>query len=208
MDFRVTKLKKEHISEVVNIHMLAFPNFFLTFLGYNFLKEFYSSFLCDEQGIGLVAVEEDRVFGVIVGPLKPAGYFKKLLLRKWYVFCFASIRAVLREPKTIKRLFEAFFYRGQAPQDKERALLSSIAVSPNAQGYGIGEFLVHKWIDAIRSKGAIGCFLTTDAENNDKVNRFYQHLGFVIESVYATSEGRVMNRYILDFATQMKENPK
>jgi len=83
----------------------AFPGFFLTFLGLGFLKEFYKSFLYDEQGIGFVAIENGRILGAIVGPFKPAGYFKRLLLRKWYAFCFAIIGAVLRKPKVIKRLF-------------------------------------------------------------------------------------------------------
>jgi len=83
----------------------AFPGFFLTFLGPGFLKEFYKSYLYDEQGIGFVAIENGRILGAIVGPFKPAGYFKRLLLRKWYAFCFAIIGAVLRKPKVIKRLF-------------------------------------------------------------------------------------------------------
>ena len=199
MHFKIVKISSKHINEVVDVHMKAFPEFFLTFLGPNFLKEFYKSFLYDDQGIGFAAIENGRILGVIVGPFKPAGYFKRLLLKKWYAFCFASIGAVLKKPGIIKRLFRAFFYRGQAPQDKVRALLSSIAISPDAQRKGVGKALVMKWLDAVNARGGKGAFLTTDVENNDTVNSFYRGLDWKLESTYETSEGRKINRYIYDF---------
>ncbi|MBC8481739.1 MAG: GNAT family N-acetyltransferase [Planctomycetes bacterium] len=195
----VTNIKKQHLKDVVKIHMQSFPSFFLTFLGPRFLKEFYGSFIYDQQGIGFVAIENGKVFGVVVGPLDTAGYFKRLLLKKWYAFCFASIGAVLRKPTVIKRLLRAVFYRGEAPQDKKRSLLSSIAVSPEAQRKSIGKTLVLKWLEEIKSRGARGAFLTTDAKDNETVNGFYQSLGWKIESSYVTPEGRLMNRYVFDF---------
>lgn len=199
MALKIVEIAHKHISNIVDIHIKAFPDFFLTFLGPGFLKEFYKSFLHDEQGIGFVAIENDRILGAIVGPFKPAGYFKRLLLRKWYVFCFSSIGAVLRKPKVIKRLFRAVFYRGEAPEGGQRALLSSIAVAPDAQGRGIGQALVQKWTEEVKRRGGKGCYLTTDAENNEKVNRFYLNMDWKIESTFTTPEGRLMNRYVLDF---------
>ncbi len=199
MDAKVLPLASQDMKKVVDIHIRAFPDFFLTFLGSRFLREFYKSFLYDDQGIGFVAVENGRTLGAIVGPFKPAGYFKRLLLRKWYAFCFASIGAVLRKPAVIKRLFRAVFYRGQAPQGQDRALLSSIAVSPDTQGKGVGKALVMKWLDAVSARGGKGAFLTTDVENNNVVNSFYHSLGWKLESTYETSDGRKMNRYVYDF---------
>ena len=130
----ITAIKQKDLNAVAKVHMQSFPSFFLTFLGPAFLKEFYKSFIHDDQGIGFVAIENGRILGAIVGPFKPAGYFKRLLLRKWYAFCFACIGAVMRKPKVIKRLFRAVFYRGEAPEGMQRALLSSIAVAPDVVG--------------------------------------------------------------------------
>jgi colanic acid biosynthesis glycosyl transferase WcaI len=58
---------------------------------------------------------------------------------------------------------------------------------------------VFKWLDEVKSRGSKGAFLTTDAENNDSINKFYQKIGFTLESSYSTPEGRKMNRYIYDF---------
>jgi ribosomal protein S18 acetylase RimI-like enzyme len=138
------------------------------------------------------------VLGAIVGPFVPTGYFKRLLRKRWYAFCLASTAAVLKRPTIIKRLFRALFYRGEAPAGQQRALLSSVAVSPKAQGQGIGQALVKRWVNEVRRCGGTGCYLTTDVENNEKVNSFYQNLGWRIESTYTTPEGRMMNRYIFD----------
>ncbi len=183
------------------MHIIAFPTFFLTFLGPRFLNEFYKSFIYDSQGIGFIAMDnsDKKIVGAIVGPLNPQGYFKRLLKKKWFSFCIASIGAVIRKPSVVKRLFRAVFYRGESPKGAERSLLSSIAVSPDVQGKGVGRALVLKWLEEIKLRGSKGAFLTTDAENNDSVNNFYQKIGFKLESSYSTPEGRKMNRYIYDF---------
>lgn len=165
------------------------------------MKEFYKSFIYDSQGVGFVALDNntEEIIGVIVGPLNPNGYFKRLLKRKWFSFCIASVGAIIKKPSVIKRLFRAVFYRGESPKGIERSLLSSIAVSPNAQGKGAGKALVFKWLEEIKLRGSKGAFLTTDVENNDSVNKFYQKIGFKLESSFSTPEGRKMNKYIYDF---------
>jgi colanic acid biosynthesis glycosyl transferase WcaI len=199
VDYTISSIKAEHIDQIVRVHMSAFPNFFLTFLGPRFLKEFYASFVHDPAGIGFVVqdVKTTHVCGVIVGPLNPAGYFKRLLKRRWWAFCFASLTAVLKKPSAVKRLYRAVFYRGATPgQYRGLALLSSIAVSPDVQSTGLGRVLVNAFNKEVKHRGGKGVFLTTDAENNDKIKRFYASLGFTLESSFKTPEGRKMNRYI------------
>ncbi len=202
MELCVVPISADHIRQVVQVHMSAFPNFFLTFLGPRFLGEFYGSFAVDPAGIGFVSqdVRTKQVYGVIVGPINPAGYFKRLLKRRWYAFCIASLTAVLKKPAVIPRLFRAVFYRGDAPSGRQDiSLLSSIAVSSDIQTKGIGRTLVAAFLDEVKKRGGKGVFLTTDAKDNDKVNSFYQNLGFKLESSHVTPEGREMNRYVFVF---------
>jgi len=49
MNIEITSLSSSHINSVVEIHLKAFPHFFLSFLGPRFLREFYGSFLVDLQ---------------------------------------------------------------------------------------------------------------------------------------------------------------
>jgi len=204
MDFRIVPIEHKHVPGIVDVHLRAFPGFFLTFLGPKFLAVFYGSFLVDPTGVALVAEEPHagRVLGFVAGPFAPTGYFKRLLKRRWWAFCLASVRAILRRPAVIKRLFRAVFYRGQAPPGPPRSLLSAIAVAPEAQGRNIGRSLLDAWVAEVRRRGSPGCFLTTDAEDNERINRFYESCGWRVESAYTTPEGRLMNRYVLDFARQ------
>jgi GNAT superfamily N-acetyltransferase len=200
LNIEITTMSSSHINSVVQIHLRAFPIFFLSFLGPRFLREFYSSFLVDSQGVGFVALSSaGQILGVIVGPVDPRGYFKRLLKRRWWKFCMASIAAVVQRPSCIPRLFRAVFYRGESPAGVQRALLSSVAVDPNVQSVGVGKKLVEHWLREVRRRGATGCYLTTDAEGNEKVNQFYQSLHWRIDGVYLTPEGRRMHRYVYDF---------
>jgi ribosomal protein S18 acetylase RimI-like enzyme len=200
LNLAITSLSSSHIDTVVKIHLRAFPDFFLSFLGPRFLREFYKSFLSDSQGLGFIASAPDgQLLGVIVGPVDPRGYFKRLLKRRWWAFCLASISAVLRSPSCVPRLFRAAFYRGESPSGPIRALISSIAVDRNMQRAGVGKRLVEHWVEEARRRGASGCYLTTDADGNDAVNAFYQGLNWHLESAYFTPQGRQMNRYVYDF---------
>jgi len=199
VEYRFSRIQAEHVEQIVKIHMKAFPNFFLTFLGPRFLKEFYASFVNNPAGIGLVGVDKKSgaVSGFIVGPTKPQGYFKQLLIRRWWAFCLASIEALIQKPSVAPRLWRALYYRGDTPQHiSSFALLSSIAVSPAVQSTGLGRKLVTAFITEVKQRGGDGIFLTTDAENNAGVNRFYQKLGFHLEASFQTLEGRKMNRYV------------
>lgn len=73
MDFLITEISAEHIEQTVEIHIQAFPGFFLMFLGPRFLKAFYGSFTEDRAGIGFVAKDckTKEVIGVVVGRLVP-----------------------------------------------------------------------------------------------------------------------------------------
>ncbi len=199
--WKLVLFQKQHVGHVVAVHGKAFPGFFLSFLGPRFLREFYSAFLHEETGIALVAEGpvDGRVLGFVVGTSQPDGFFKRLLKRRWWAFCLASTGALLRRPWVAPRIFRALFYRGEAPGGQKRALLSSIAVGPDQQGSGLGRALVAEWAVEARKRGVPGCYLATDAENNDAVNRFYVKCGWQVESTYVTPEGRKMNRYVLDF---------
>jgi GNAT superfamily N-acetyltransferase len=198
--WRIVPMRESHIREAVRTHLQAFPNFFLSFLGSTFLNEFYRAFLQDRDAIALVAEDPDGGFGgVIVGTIAPQGFFKRLLIRRFLAFFRASVAAFLRRPSIARRLLRALRYRGESSTDIPRALLSSVAVEPSRQGGGVGRLLVLQWLASVQARGCFGCYLTTDALGNEKVNAFYRHTGWRLEATYATPEGRRMNRYLFDF---------
>lgn len=199
--WRILPMGYRHIAEAGRIHQAAFPGFFLSFLGPRFLRELYRAFILEESGIALAAedLSTGRILGIAAGTLEPAGFFKRLLAQRWWAFGFWSLPALARRPKALARVLRAVSYRGDSPDDKKRALLSSIAVAPGRQGTGLGAALLEEWVDSARKRGAPGCYLTTDAVDNDAVNGFYIRNGWRFASEYVTPESRRMNLYILDW---------
>ncbi|MFH1746091.1 MAG: GNAT family N-acetyltransferase [Planctomycetota bacterium] len=203
----ITELGRADVAGAVALHMGAFPDFFLTFLGRSFLRQFYLGYCGNPDTVALVArrAATGELLGTVVGPLRPAGFYKRLLLKRWWRFAWAACGAVVRKPTVIPRLFRALTYRGDAPEDHtERALLSSICVDPTAQGLGIGRQLVCQFLENIRAANLPGAFLTTDVEGNEAVNAFYGRLGWKVDSEFATPEGRRMHRYVYDFCDHPK----
>ena len=88
MKITIIPLQTRHIPSVVCTLLTAFSGFFLSFLGPRFLKEFYAAFVHEDNSIGLVVVDAgDQIAGAVVGTLQPSGFFRRLLKRRWWVFC-------------------------------------------------------------------------------------------------------------------------
>jgi len=186
------------VRPLARLHREAFPGFFLSTLGEPFLAQFYKGFLADESAVTVVArVADGAVVGAAVGTTEPAGFFGRLIRNRWPGFVLAGAKAVVANPKAASRLVRAVRYRGDAPGDGQGALLSSICVDPARQGTGLGRRLVEAWTREVAARGGRAAFLTTDAEENDAVNRFYQTQGWVLADRYTTRQGRSMNRYSL-----------
>jgi GNAT superfamily N-acetyltransferase len=182
------------------MHLAAFPGFFLSRLGPRFLREFYAGFVDDPGAVTAVAVAEDgHVRGVVVGTLQPAGFFLRLLKRRWWAFAGASIAVVLRHPRRLPRLLGALRYRGAVPLEVSGALLSSICVAPDAQGAGVGRGLLTAFEEVVDNEG-LSAYLVTDRDDNDATNLFYISNGWRLAGSYTTPQGRAMNCYVHDTA--------
>lgn len=189
------------------LHRDAFPEFFLSSLGTAFLRQFYLGFASDPTAVSTVAVTEDgEIVGSIVGTLEPAGFFSRLMKSRLIQFGAISAWESVKRPRIIPRLFRAVSYRGDAGPPVNGALLSSICVRKDQRGQGTGKAMMQQWALSAANSGAQQGYLATDADENDGVNRFYQSLGWDLDSTYSTPEGRRMNRYVRTF-TDQKENP-
>lgn len=194
----LTELRASDVPAVARLHRSAFPGYFLSELGEGFLVQFYRGYLGDVTAVTVVARADDgAVIGAVVGTIEPTGFFRRLLARQWWGFARASVGAVVTDPRKAARLLRAVRYRGDAPAGATGALLSSICVAPTARGAGIGEQLVREWTRQVQRRGVQMAFLTTDAEGNDAVNRFYAERGWLLAERYSTPEGRAMNCYTL-----------
>jgi ribosomal protein S18 acetylase RimI-like enzyme len=181
------------------LHTAAFPGFFLTSLGRPFLRRLYAGFITQPDGVCLVAEDAGCVVGFVAGTMNPSGFFRRLLRQQALGFAFAAVPGVLRNPVfTVRKCLGALFYRGETPGGlPDAVLLSSLAVSPAAQGKGVGQSLVQGFADEVRCRGGKLIYLTTDEAENERTNRFYARCGFELLDTFKRPGNRIMNRWIM-----------
>ena len=185
------------VDAVVQIHLRSFPGFFLTFLGPSFLALLYSEMLASEEGILLVAEVDGSLAGFVAGVTRQSGFYGRLLERRKWKFARAALGALTRKPSIAGRLLRALRKQEEGSASCAEACLMSIAVSPDASGRGVGAILVGAFCDELRTRSVSRFCLTTDREENDAVNAFYEKLGFRLARTFTTPEGRVMNEYLM-----------
>jgi len=185
-----------NVKDVVDVHLSSFPGFFLSFLGSRFLSLFYSGICSAPEGIAFVYLNSAGITaGFVAGTSNPGGFYSRLLKRDWLKFALASIVPVLKRPSVIGRVARAVSHPSGNPIGNDIAGLFSIGVLPELQGTGAGKKLVQAFLNEAKQRGCTRVFLTTDRDNNEAVNSFYEKLGFEIERQYVTPEGRRMNEY-------------
>jgi ribosomal protein S18 acetylase RimI-like enzyme len=185
------------LESVVGIHLESFPGFFLTFLGHDFLALLYKSMQSDPESVALVASSDGQIEGFVAGVMHQSGFYQRLIKRQKWAFAVAALGALLRRPAIAPRLLRALRQSAEAQQASAEACLMSIAVRPESEGKGIGKQLVTAFCQELAKRGVPAVCLTTDRDNNDRVNHFYQQLGFCLSQSYVTPEGRAMNEYLI-----------
>jgi GNAT superfamily N-acetyltransferase len=158
----------------------------------------YTGILQDDTGILLMIDGPEGPQGLVAGTTDPAGFYLRLLRRRWFRMGCASLGAVAKNPSIIRRLIGALRKPGEERQNASGALLMSLAVDPRHRRTGLGCELVKAFAVKAAECGSSQIRLTTDKDHNDSVNRFYLRQGFSISRHYVTPEGREMNEYLLD----------
>jgi ribosomal protein S18 acetylase RimI-like enzyme len=185
------------IPEVVRIHLESFPGFFLSFLGPRFLAALYESVIDNPYGIGLISESEAGIEGFVAGVTDKSEFSKQTLRKRALRFALASMGTVIRKPSVVLRLFRTLGRFRRPELSAAKASLMSIAVRPGVSGKGTGRELVAAFDAALAERGVDEYSLTTDRDDNDRVNRFYLKLGFRLAGTFVTPEGRAMNEYVM-----------
>jgi GNAT superfamily N-acetyltransferase len=201
----IRRMKTEDVPEVVRVHLQSFQGFFLTILGAKFLYWLYRSFVDYETGVALVAEYRRAIVGVVAGTTDQSRFYKLMLKKRWHRFAAAAAAAILRSPGIVSRLVRAVLYPRAASQAAAPGLLMSIAVDPNIKGLGVGGRLLNEYLSEMSNSGVYHISLTTDRDQNDGVNQFYQQKGFELSRCYMTPEGRAMNEYVIHLNEEARE---
>ena len=198
MTTHVRQATAADVPAMVEIHLRAFPDFFLSQLGRPFLRRLYAGFVREASGCALIAQQGGAVVGYIAGTSRPERYFRERLHREGLAFACNALPGLLRAPaRTAERLWSALRYRGERPPDlPEGWLVSSVAVDPGARAGGTGSALVRAFCARAAAARAPWVYLLTDESGNDEVQAFYKRAGFQLHSRIVRSGGRVMRVYV------------
>lgn len=191
----VDRSDSELVRQLVQIHLAAFPGFFLTFMGSGFLRQMYLSY-CDHDDSGIfVAYAHEEPVGFLSYSLDMSGLYKFMIRKRLLAFAWYALGALLRRPSVFMRLLRSFLRPAESKRDESYIELSSIAVSPRCSSRGVGSALIGRIKEMLPGSGAKYISLETDALNNERANSFYVKNGFVLSRTYETPEGRLMNEY-------------
>ncbi len=198
-EYKVVPLKEEYVDGAVEMHLIAFRDFFLAQLGRGFLREFYLQAAGHDLTVGHVAVsDQGEVVGACFGVIDSSAFYKDILRRRWWAFGLKSVWPVIKSPKIIPRVLRGLTHRGNRPNCDIQPLgaLLSMAARPDFQGKGVGGALMRSMCDEYVRRGVDAVFLTTDADDNDRVRGFYAAMGWELLGYYVTPEQRRMCWYL------------
>jgi ribosomal protein S18 acetylase RimI-like enzyme len=186
------------LERIVALHIAASPDFFLTLMGRWFLRAYYSLVLDYPQGIILTARASGRIVGFVAGFHAPHDFYVHMSTNQRRLY-LPAVTGVLRRPRLAARLlYNKRSLVTRSKQDPGSCELSSIGVHPGAVGRGVGRDLLAAFLEAAKEIGAKQICLTTDAAENEAVNRFYVKNGFRLNRRIMSGPNRQMNEYILE----------
>ncbi len=185
----------QDLPKIAKIHSEAFPGFFLTTLGIRFLAVMYKAFLMNPSSIFVVHESESGdLNGFAVGAMQSENKDRKMAMKMLPQFIWAVLPALFSHPIVVfKRLTARFFQTGEAPFiPSDAAVLRSIGVQPVARGGGLASSLLVAFEEVSKNRGAKQVYLTTDADNNERAQRFYEKNGYIFVEAYRQDSDRQM----------------
>ena len=194
--YQICKIRETEVSDIVSIHLDAFPNFFLSNLGKDVLYQFYSYLLKDKNTISFCLKEKDVIVGFILVSTHARGLYARIFTRGFVNFFLPIFFSFLKNPSLVKRMIISITStrKHKTPNNISVSILSICVRQCNA-GKGIGRRLVEKLEMELIQKNVERYYLTTDADNNYLTNCFYLKNNFVLQSSFWQGKRR-MNLYI------------
>lgn len=193
----IKSLKQNNVYDIAKVHMISFSGFFLSTLGMNFLKIYYSSCLKNKDTIAIGLWDEyGALKGFAIGTSNASGYHKKILLNNFYNFFVSLIGIIILRPRVLARLIFNLNKSPKKSDEKDYAELLSIAIFPNIKGFGYGKLLLEEFESNAKKKGVKRLALTTDFYDNDTVMNFYKNNNYEIYYDFFTYPNRKMYKMI------------
>lgn len=193
----IRKATINDVDTIVEIHLNAFEGFFLTSLGAEFLRFYYSCFVRSNETVTMIAEENGAIYGFSASSKFCKGFNSRLIKSNLIAFGLLSFKLLLIKPISLLRLVKNLSKKGENVIDNEDyAELYSIGVCKSAQGKGVGKMLLLKSEQVMKEEGVTRVSLTTDFDNNEQAVGFYHSMGYETLYEFVTYPNRKMYRLI------------
>lgn len=193
----IRKAMINDVDTIVEIHLNAFEGFFLTSLGAEFLRFYYSCFVRSNETVTMIAEENGVIYGFSASSKFCKGFNSRLIKSNLIAFGLLSFKLLLIKPISLLRLVKNLSKKGENVIDNEDyAELYSIGVCKSAQGKGVGKMLLLKSEQVMKEEGVTRVSLTTDFDNNEQAVGFYHSMGYETFYEFITYPNRKMYRLI------------
>lgn len=191
-------LNRDDAQKVAEVHLDGFSHFFLSSFGKRFLTFFYRAIFQHPHGYGIGAFDEDcKVIGFSVGCFPSTSFYKSLFIGNCLSLLPAMLPTILKSPSKLIRLLKAFKTSSKEGSTNENsAILLSICVKKTIKGKGIGKKLLDAFEKESICRKAKTIKLTTQTENNDNVNAFYQRNGYELVRMHTKYDEIKENIYL------------
>lgn len=177
----VSKVNSLDINEIVNLHVRAFSSFFLTSLGEEFLEVYFGCIVNDGDTNCFKCTQDDVIIGYVFTISETSGFNKRLVLRNLFSFLLVIRKInIINLYRIFRKEFENNNELNSQKHTKKSWHILSIAASSIHRDLGVGFTLIQYVITEARLQGIEVISLTTDAQNNSKVQQFYTKHGFEV----------------------------
>jgi ribosomal protein S18 acetylase RimI-like enzyme len=195
---------------VVREHRRHFPDGFFARLGRGFLREYYRAFLTSAKSRTVVAELDGTPVGYLVGVTDPAAHRSHVVQHHGRTLVVRAVAAMLVRPSlayrflrtrvglyTCKLLRRPRAHSGgpvQANDASVTAVLTHVAVAPEAQSIGIGSELIDHFDQEVAAAGCDRLALVT-ASGEHGAGPYYRRRGWMPRGERRTPDGMRLTTY-------------
>lgn len=203
----VRPLGEEDLLWTATLQRAALPHGFFTRLGPRFLRAYQCTFLDSPFGIALAAERESAPVGFLVGTVDADAHRDWVLSERRRSLARLGLRSLLARPHELARFVGtrslryaravAASFGSQAPprpRPESAAVLTHVAVLPEARRTGAGSLLAEAFAEEARARGARRARLTT-LRDRDGAGDFWELLGWTPVDVDPDDDGRLHQVY-------------
>jgi ribosomal protein S18 acetylase RimI-like enzyme len=175
-------LKKEHVNQVVEVHIQAFPESQSTKFGKGFLKSYYGGAASSPHTTSFVWNVDGKVAGFIFGGTNKQVHSRQIMMSSKAKLAKAVITNVLCDPvNSVKRFWSYLVHYimpgGDTFYANDTATLDSVAILKEFRGQGIADELIRAFLAKLKESGVSACRLGVLGDNTS-ARRFYERNGF------------------------------